>query len=106
MQKFIEIDIVNSKKFYKKRLFFDFFTESVTAFSFTYLKENGIFYNLLQFLDGVVLCQIRFFSLIPKFYFFIHEDIKILSIIDQKIDKIKKSSKDVELLKVNQIIYI
>jgi hypothetical protein len=95
-------NIINSTNFYVRRLYFVFFEECFNVLSTKFLFEKKIVNNLFKLLnDSCPLNVIHFFKFIPKFYFFLKDEMNLKFLIDSKIHNLKSSnSKDAELLSV------
>jgi hypothetical protein len=90
--KFTEYDILASKSFYKRRLYFIFFECCLEIFSSKFMKEIGIIDNLLKFFDDKNPIHIsKLISIIKNFMPIFYDDSRIRFKITIKVEEIRKN---------------
>jgi hypothetical protein len=90
--KFTEFEILASKSFYKRRLYFTFFEFCLQIFSSKFLKEIGVMDNLFKFFDDKNLIHVsNLISILKNFYPIFNDDSRIKFKILTKVEDIAKN---------------
>jgi hypothetical protein len=104
--RYLEKDIIESKNYYIRRLYFPFFQEALNIFSISALMQYSIFDIILKFLNDNKLIQANIISNLKDFYPLIFTDNRIKFMINSKMENLKKLGNfDYEITKV-LIFYI
>lgn len=99
--KYVEREILESKNFYKRKLFFNFFEESIRIFSISTLLNYQIIDHVIKFFNDNRLMQSKLISILKYFYPLIFSESRIKFIINNKLDNLKKMGNyDYEITKV------
>ena len=100
--RFLEKEIIDSKNYYVRRLYFPFFEEAISLFSISALLQFQIFDNILKFLNDNKLMQAKIISKLKQFYPLIFSENKFKFMVNSKLDNFKKlGNLDYEITKVN-----
>ena len=94
--KYIESEIINSKSFYTRKLFFYFFEDCLEILSLNFIKEKNLIDNLFKlFSENNIYFIIKVLSFIPSIYHSLYEDSKLKNVISSRIEYSKNNySKD------------
>jgi hypothetical protein len=85
--KYIDQEIVNSKSYYTRRLYFVIFEECLEIISLSCLKEKNLIDYLMRLLNENNMFMIcRVISFIPSIYYCIYEELKIINMINARIE--------------------
>ncbi len=109
--KYTEIEFLNSKSFYTKRLYLVFALNSLKVFSSKYLKESNIFDNLIYLLNcGNYLIVSQIVRNLNHVYPLILDEERIKYKIMNKLDELRKNLStnkinDSQLKIVNLLFY-
>jgi hypothetical protein len=105
--RYLEKEIIDSKNYYKRRLYFPFFQEAISLHSISSLMQYQIFDHILKFLNDNKLMQAKVILNLKDFYPLVFTDNRIKFLINSKIDNLKKMGNvDYEIIKVLQMFYI
>jgi len=99
--RYLEKEIIDSKNYYIRRLYFPFFQEAISIFSISALMQYQIFENILKFLNDNKLMQAKIISNLKDFYPLIFTESRIKFLVNNKMDNLKKMGNfDYEITKV------
>jgi len=88
--RYIDLEIVSSKSYYTRRLYFVIFEECLETISLSSLKEkNLIDYLMRLFNENNMFMICKVLSFIPSIYYCIYEELKIMNMINARIELVK-----------------
>lgn len=105
--RYIEKEVIESKSFYKRRLYFPFFEESIKVFCIASLLNYQIIDYVLKFFNDNKLMQAKLIKILKYFYPLIFTEMRIKFIINSKLDNLRKMGNfDYELTRVKFLNFI
>jgi hypothetical protein len=103
--KYTEKDLLKSISYYDRRLYLVFFEHCLDRISMDLIKECGILDNYFSLLNDNNFILLKIIQTLPIFYFFVADHTSIKFIVMTKLGNLNKTSKDLEIKRVN-IIFI